>query len=128
MFSLGSPINEGRLATHSTPITPPCHFPAQPFCAELKKLWWLLRQKCHNKIELCVNLTVLQLLFHVGQLVQNRQSVLLLAWHECFSCKGREQRFTAAGWHCRQTLKYWIFCPYIWPTKSKITLKSTPCM
>ena len=38
---------------------------------------------------LCVKLSVLRL-FRVGHVVQNRRSVLSLAWHEWFSCKGRE--------------------------------------
>ena len=29
-------------------------------------------------------------LFHVGHVVQNRRSALPLAWHEWFSCKGKE--------------------------------------
>ena len=56
---------------------------------EFKKLRRLLQLKRHIKVELCVRLSVLRL-FLVGHVVQNRQSALSLAWHEWFSCKGRE--------------------------------------
>ena len=37
----------------------------------------------------CIGLSVMRL-FHVGHVVQTRRSVLSLAWHEWFSCKGKE--------------------------------------
>ena len=53
---------------------------------------------CNENVTLKLNfaLSILQL-FHVGHLVQNRRSALLLAWHEWISCKGKEsnERFTA---------------------------------
>ena len=48
-----------------------------------------LQRKRQIKIELCVWLDVLQL-FKVGHVVQNRRSTLSFAWHEWFSCKGKE--------------------------------------
>ena len=36
-----------------------------------------------------VKLSLLRL-FHVDQVVQNRRTALSLAWHEWFSCKGKE--------------------------------------
>ena len=53
-------------------------------------------------MELCVRLNV-QRLFHVGHVVQNRWSVLSLAWHEWFSWKGREWKIYCS--HRRQSLK-----------------------
>ena len=56
---------------------------------EFKKLRRLLQRERHIKIELCVRLSVMRL-FQVGHVVQTKRSVLSLAWHEWFSCKGRE--------------------------------------
>ena len=56
---------------------------------EFKKLRQQLQGKRHIKIELCVKLSLLRL-FHVDHVVQNRRSALPLAWHEWFSCKGKE--------------------------------------
>ena len=58
---------------------------------ELKKLRRQLQGKRLIKIELCVKLSLLRL-FHVDHIVQNRWSVLSLAWHELFSCKGKEEK------------------------------------
>ena len=55
----------------------------------IKKLRRLLQLKRHLKIELCVRLSVLRW-FHVGQVAQNSRSSLSPAWHEWFSCQGRE--------------------------------------
>ena len=41
------------------------------------------------KSELCVRSSVLRI-FHVGHVIQNRLSALSLAWHEWFSCKGKD--------------------------------------
>ena len=56
---------------------------------ELEKLRRLLQQKCRIEIELCVGLSVLRL-FRVGHVLQNRQSVLLLDWHNWFSRRDKE--------------------------------------
>ena len=56
---------------------------------EFSKLRRLLQRKRHIETELCVKLSVLRL-FHVGHVVQSKQSSLSLAWQEWFSCKGRE--------------------------------------
>ena len=72
---------------------------------EFKKLRRQLQRKRDLKIELCVKLSLLRL-FHVGHLVQNRRSALLLAWYEWFSWKAKNERFTAASSRCRQNVKY----------------------
>ena len=56
---------------------------------EFKKLRLQPQRKRHIKIELCVKLSLLRL-FHIYRVVQNRRSALSLAWHEWFSCKGKE--------------------------------------
>ena len=58
--------------------------------SSLKKLRRQLRRKRHIKIELWVKLSLLRL-FHVDHVVQIRRSALSLAWHEWFSCKGKER-------------------------------------
>jgi len=75
---------------------------------EFKKLRRQLKRKRDIKIKLYVKLS-LSWLCHVGHLVQNRPSALLLAWQEWFSCfhvKAKNERFTAASSRCRQNLKY----------------------
>ena len=57
---------------------------------EFKKLRRQLQGKRHIKIELCVKVSPILRLFHVGHVVQNRRSALSLAWQERFSCKGKE--------------------------------------
>ena len=56
---------------------------------EFKKLRRQLQRKRHIKIELWVKLSLLWL-FDVDHVVQNRRSALSLAWHDWFSCKGKE--------------------------------------
>ena len=56
---------------------------------EFKKLRRLLQRKRHIKKQLCVRLNVSRL-FQVGHVVQNKRSALSFAWHEWFSCKGKE--------------------------------------
>ena len=56
---------------------------------EFKKQRRLLQRKRHNKIELCVRLSVLRL-FQVGHVVKNKRSALSLAWQEWLSSKGRQ--------------------------------------
>ena len=56
---------------------------------EFKKLRRELQRKRQVTIELCVRLSVLRL-FHLGHVVQNRPSALLVAWHEWFSRKGKD--------------------------------------
>ena len=65
-----------------------------------------VQRKHHFKIELNGRLRVLRLC-HVSHVARNRPSVLSLAWHEWFSCKGiKNTRCIAAGSRCRQNLKY----------------------
>ena len=56
---------------------------------EFKKLRRQSQGKRHIKTELSVKLSLLPL-FLVHPVVQNRRSVLSLAWHVWFSCKGKE--------------------------------------
>ena len=58
---------------------------------EHKKLRRQLQGKRLNKIEFCLKLSLLRL-FHVDHVVQNRLSALSRAWHEWFSCKGKEEK------------------------------------
>ena len=53
------------------------------------KLWRLLQRKSHFKIKVRRRWNVLRLI-QVGHAVQNKRSVLSLAWHEWFSCKDNE--------------------------------------
>ena len=62
---------------------------SKSFIREFKKLRRQLQRKRDIKIELCIKLSLLRLL-HVGHVVQNRRTALSLAWHEWFSCKGKE--------------------------------------
>ena len=41
-----------------------------------------------------------------SRFVPNKRNVLSLAWHESLSCKGKKERFTAAGGRFHQDLKY----------------------
>jgi len=56
---------------------------------EFKKSRQQLQRKRDIKIELCIKVSLL-LLFQVGHVVEIRRSALSLAWHEWFSCKGKE--------------------------------------
>ena len=63
-------------------------------------------------------------LFYVGNVAQNRRSALSLAWHEWFSCKGKEWKVYC--WRLAlspesQKLKFHVV---IWQTTSKIAPKS----
>ena len=61
---------------------------------EFKKVHWLLQRKT----ELCARFRVL-LLFHVGDVYKIITSL---------ACKGKNERFTAAGMRCRQNkFKSW---------------------
>ena len=94
---------------------------------ELKKLRQQLQGKRLIKIELCVKLSLR--LFHVDHVVQNRRSALSLAWHEWFSCKGKEEkkkRFNTASSRCRQNLKYENFPSSFGRLRQNIAPKSVP--
>ena len=71
----------------------------------IKRLRRLLQRKRHIKGVLCVRLSVTRL-FQVDHVVQTRRNVPSLPWHEWFSCKAKNERFSAAGSRCRQSLKY----------------------
>lgn len=53
------------------------------------KLQRLLRKTLLFKIEFCVRFNILRL-FYVGLVVRNSRSALPLAWHEWFSCNGKQ--------------------------------------
>ena len=84
-----------------------------------------MQGKRHIKIELCVKLSLLRL-FHVDHVVQNRRTALSLVWHEWFSCKGKDERFTAASSRCRQNLKYENFASSFGRLRQNIAPKSVP--
>ena len=100
---------------------------SSPFCVvkprskgnrEFKKLRRQLKWKRHIKIELCVNFSLLRL-FHVGDVVQNRLSALLLAWHEWFSCKGKEWKIYCCELPLPSEPQIWKSHVVVWPTTSK---------
>ena len=64
------------------------------------------------------NRTVLPL-FHVSHVVQNRRSVLSLAWHEWFSCKGREWKIYCCGLALYSEPQITKFHVVVWQTTSK---------
>ena len=74
-----------------------------------------MQRKRHIKIEFCVSLTVLRL-FHVGHVVQSRRSTLSHAWHEWFSCKGKEWKIYYCGLVLSSELqKSRQICDVKWP-------------
>ena len=73
-------------------------------------------------MEFCVRLNVLRL-FHVGHVVQNRRSAILLAWHKWFSCKGKEWKIYRCGLTLSSEPQKWKFHVVIWQTASKIAPK-----
>ena len=89
---------------------------------EFKKLRRQLQQKRHIKFELCVRLSLLRL-FHVGRVVQNRRSALSLAWHEWFSCKGKDWKIYCCELALSSELQIWKFNVVFWQTTSKHCIK-----
>ena len=85
-------------------------------------------QRKHDfKIELNGRLSVLRP-YQVSHVVRNRPSVLLLAWHEWFSCKGiKNTRCIAAGSRCRQNLKYENFTSSFGRLRQKKKLHQKAC-
>ena len=83
---------------------------------EFKKLRPQLRRKRHIKIELCVKLILLRL-FHVDHVVQNRRTAL--AWHEWFSCKGKEWKIYCCEHALSSESQIWKFDVVVWQTTSK---------
>ena len=64
------------------------------------------------------NRTVLPL-FHVGHVVQNRRSMVSLAWHEWFSCRGREWKIYCCGLVLYSEPQITKFHVVVWQTTSK---------
>ena len=85
---------------------------------ELKKLRRQLQGKRLIKIELCVKLSLLRL-FHVDHVVQNRRSALSRAWHEWFSCKGKEGKIYCYELPLSPEPQVWKFPVVVWQTTSK---------
>ena len=83
-----------------------------------KKLRRQLQGKRHIKIELCGKLSLLRL-FHVDYVVQNRRGALSLAWHECFSYKGKEWKIYCCELPLSSEPQIWKFHVVIWQTTSK---------
>ena len=61
----------------------------KPGFTAFRKLQRLLQRKRHNKLEICLRLSVMRL-FQVGHVVQTRRSVHYPTWHEWFPCKGKK--------------------------------------
>ena len=76
-------------------------------------------------IELSVRLSVLRL-FHVGNVVQNRRSAPLLAWHEWFWCNSKEWKIYCCGLALSSEPQIWKFHAVIWQTTSKKWTKTLP--
>ena len=93
------------------------------FIRELKKLRRQLPRKRHIKIELCVKLSLLRL-FHVHHVVQIRRSALSLAWHEWFSCKGKEWKIYCCELALSSKPQIWKFHVVVWQTTSKHCTKN----
>ena len=90
---------------------------------EFIKLRRLLQRKRHIKIKLYVRLSVLRL-FHVGHVVQSRRSALSNAWHEWFSCKGREWKIYCCQLALSSEPQKWKFHVVVWQTTSKHCAKN----
>ena len=89
---------------------------------EFKKLRRQLQRKRHNKIELCVKLSLLRL-FHVDHIVQSRRTALSLAWYEWFSCKGKEWKTYCCELALSSEPQTWKFHGVFWQTTSNICTK-----
>ena len=80
---------------------------------EFKKKGRLPQRNCHIKIELSVISTVFRL-FHVVHVV----GALLLAWHECFSHKGRKLKIDCYGFAFSSEPQISKFCLVVRQTTS----------
>ena len=78
---------------------------------------------CCNEMELCVGLSGLRL-FYVNNVVQNRRRTLSLAWHEWFSCKGKDWKVYCCGLALSSEPQKWKFHVVIWHTTSKLHQKA----
>ena len=65
-------------------------------------------------------------LFHVGHLVQNTRGAISLAWHECFSCKGKEWKIHRCRLALSSEPQIWKFHVVIWQTRQKIAPRGVP--
>ena len=60
----------------------------------------------------------------LGLVVRSRRSVLSLAWHELFSCIGKEWKIYCCGLALSSKVQIWKFHVVVWQTTSKIAPKS----
>ena len=94
---------------------------------EFKKLRRQLQRKRHNKIELCVKLSLLRL-FHVDHIVQTEVGELhfRLLGTNGFHVKAKSERLTAASSRCRQNLKHENFTASFGRQRQTFVPKSVP--
>ena len=75
---------------------------------------------CKENIALTLNFALSLLrLFHVYHVVQNRRSALSFAWHEWFSCKGKEWKIYCCELALSSEPQIWKFHVVVWQTTSK---------
>ena len=92
-------------------------------CREFKKLRRLLQRKRHIKIVLCVRFRVMRL-SRVDHAVQTRRSVLSLALHEWFSCRGKERKIFCLWLALSSELQIWKFHVAFCRLRQQIATKS----
>ena len=75
---------------------------------------------CNENVTIKLNfaLSLLQL-FHVDHVVQNRRTAISLAWHEWFSCKGKEWKIYCCELALWSEPQIWKFHVVVWQTTSK---------
>ena len=75
---------------------------------------------CNENVTLKLNFAFSVLrLFHVGHVAQNRRSALPLAWHEWFSCKGKEWKIYCCELPLSSEPQIWKCHVVVWQTTSK---------
>ena len=92
---------------------------------EFKKFWQLLQGNCNVKIKKnCIKLSVLSFVFHVGRVLQNRQSALYLDWHKIMVFMSKQRMEDLQLWVCivRTTSKMKISCHCLADCLKKIHL------
>ena len=76
---------------------------------------------CEENVALKLDfaLSCLLRLLHIVHVVQNRRSALSLAWHEWFSCKGKEWKIYCCELPLSWEPQIWKFPVVVWQTTSK---------
>ena len=90
---------------------------------ELKKLRRQLQGNVSLQLNFGVELSLLRL-FHVHHVVQNRRSALSLAWHEWFSCKGKEEKIYCCELPSSTEPQIWKFLVVVWQIRQNIAPKA----